>query len=262
MRDDSGSDVRRILVWETAQEGEAEGLVFAYLLELLRQPDMPGEAAILVPAKRFCDHILRRALPDAAVKTLVAGRTLTDRGVGSIRLESLQTTDRWWEAGIVAAMYASKEMLDRVDSARGLRAAVVLGTTGDEDVREWERTWSPLVHGAAQPGQVRTVGSRVVDAALASLSALINPSTRLGEPDYKSMAIDMFRVLRENGERWDPGNVRAWALRHGWTPLHADQLREVAQGVLEGRRFRGGARRVWRADIIDDWRAQAGGGAT
>jgi hypothetical protein len=73
--------------------------------------------------------------------------------------------------------------------------------------------------------------------------------------------VRLFQILRTNGERFDPTEVRAWAVNNRWSGSGARELEEIARGVLEGRRFRV-ERFGWRDDVIDLWRSQAASGNT
>jgi hypothetical protein len=59
----------------------------------------------------------------------------------------------------------------------------------------------------------------------------------LTRPSARSGAIHIFKHLKYNGCEFDPGELCAWALAHGWTADDAEQLGDYAEGVLTGTRY-------------------------
>lgn len=80
--------------------------------------------------------------------------------------------------------------------------------------------------------------SPVVSAALRSLTAIVNVGTGLSHPSDRSSAVEMFRLLRDDGEAYDPDAVRAWTAQHGWAPADGRELAEVGQELLDRRALR------------------------
>jgi hypothetical protein len=68
----------------------------------------------------------------------------------------------------------------------------------------------------------------------------------------------MFRMLRDGQESYRSGEVRAWAVRHGWRPEDARELADVAQKVLDRRPLRAGSEGRWREDALEQLRREAG----
>ena len=51
--------------------------------------------------------------------------------------------------------------------------------------------------------------------------------------------------------------MRAWAANNSWSSNGADELAEIAAGVLAGKRFRTAGLRHFRSDIVEIWRESA-----
>jgi len=99
--------------------------------------------------------------------------------------------------------------------------------------------------------------SRVVERALESLTAIVNLSTGITDPRDRASAVQLFEILRNGGERFTPEEVKAWLVgKGGWKAIHAQEVTEVAQKVLERRRLKSGTHR-WRPDILNIWRVEA-----
>jgi uncharacterized protein (TIGR02391 family) len=122
------------------------------------------------------------------------------------------------------------------------------------DIDQWKANWNPTdLRTGEAAGQAATVGNPVVEAALRSLTVAVNLSTGLSQPSDRAAAVQAFRLLREAGERFEPSEVQAWAVRNGWRPRHARELSEVVQAIVDRRSIRGGRPR-WREDIVEHWR--------
>lgn len=129
------------------------------------------------------------------------------------------------------------------------------------DIAQWKANWNPVDLRASEPaGTGKTVGNSVVVAALESLTTAVNLSTGLSHPSDRQAAVQMFRLLRNAGEQFDPSEVQAWAVAHGWRPKHARELAELARAILDRKPLRGGRER-WKDDIVEQWREMARGGA-
>lgn len=78
----------------------------------------------------------------------------------------------------------------------------------------------------------------------------------LTRPSARSGTIHMFKHLKYNGCHFDPAELRAWALAHGWTADDAQQLGDYADGVLTGTRYHTNPD-PWGRRAINYWREEA-----
>lgn len=105
--------------------------------------------------------------------------------------------------------------------------------------------------------------SPLAEAALEDLALLCNHVNGFyGDPE-KSWAVRTLRALYGE-EHFDPDEIYVWAATHGWGVKHGKVLRDMAQGVREGKQFRDYARRAIRRDreqearMVAAWRGQGG----
>lgn len=77
----------------------------------------------------------------------------------------------------------------------------------------------------------------------------------LSSPNARSAAIHAFKHLKYNHYHFDPAEIRAWALAHGWTADDAQQLGDYADGVLAGTRYHTRSDPWGRS--INHWREEA-----
>jgi len=207
---------------------------------------------------------VRRLLPVAIGPT----RSHFERGgpltafTNKVRCETVKsftTSDKSRDMAILA-VWPDKTLLGRIDTPTRVKVVCVI-PAAEADIRVWRDARGAVdLLGLAPPGQVPTLHP-VVEAALHTLvdlySSLIHPSD-------KERAIEIFEALeREGGEdcSWVSDDVEAWIWAHGWSASEAEDVREIADGVKAGRRFRHHGR-VLREDIVDLWRGEAEGMTT
>jgi hypothetical protein len=78
----------------------------------------------------------------------------------------------------------------------------------------------------------------------------------LSNPGARARAIHAFKHLKYNGCHFDPAELGARALAHGWTADDAQQLGDYAEGVLAGTRYHT-MPDPWGRHAINYWREEA-----
>jgi len=224
--------LREGFAWLWREAEDSVGIVFVPTL---------GTAENLVPG-----------LSASEVRQLKANRQLR-KGLAAIELTTARTRGRI--AGRpVLAVWADDSQL--ADIERSQPAAICVIPWRRDDVDAWREAYGPqdMRTGKAVP-QVG-ISNPVVEAAMRTLTMLVNLSTGLSHPSDKAAAVHTFQILRGAGETYSPDEVRAWAAANGWGLAHAAELEVVARGVAEGRSFRVQPS-GFRNDIIDQWREDA-----
>jgi len=251
------NEVKRYLVPAQGPEIEPITTAFALLVKLCN--DLQRHAILLVPTKRNVRRTtLETVLGTEVAKALAKGESVKLPGGWNLTLRTERTFQDSWTSDIIIGVYVTKRMLDQIDSAANAAAIVVVPWLMD-DVTGWKRTWNPHVLGEPPAPPEALIENAVVQEGLKALTGRVNLSTGLAHPSDKAAAVQLFRELYRHGELYDPDSVRAWALRNGWTPEGADDLRYVAQAILDRRRIRGGRYPVWSPDIIEVLRERAKG---
>jgi hypothetical protein len=251
------SEIERHLVPANGPQVEPIKTALNLLTELCEKLDRDG--ILLVPTKaNVRGTTLEEALGTKVAKALSKGQRVGLLGGRKLGLRTERTFWDSWTIEVIIAVYPTQRMLDQIDSARNAAAVIVVAWIMD-DVREWRRTWNPHVLGEAPTAPEVLIENPVVEEALKMLTSTVNLSTGLTHPSDKEAAVQLFRQLYKKRELYDPNSIRAWALRNGWAPKGADQLRDVAQAILDRRPIRGGRHPYWRRDIIKVLREQAKG---
>ena len=99
----------------------------------------------------------------------------------------------------------------------------------------------------------------ITKVALLDLSMAVNDKAGLANSSDRSMAIHTFMLLREDGIPFDPGEIRAWLIsERECESEHADQFKNVAEGVLMGKNFRNW-QPMWKPNILEDWKERVRG---
>jgi hypothetical protein len=66
-------------------------------------------------------------------------------------------------------------------------------------------------------------------------------SSGITHPSDQARAKQLFKALYLCGEPIDKGEIRAWAVIHGWEPRHAEALGDLAGKIAAGRSLKGTA---------------------
>jgi hypothetical protein len=212
------------------------------------------KAAVFVPGVAQIES-LGRVVGEEVARSLRKDREIVVDGV-TVDLLIERRLPFAFEEGPVLAVWVDDRQLDKLDGLRspGICAIPWVQT----DIDGWKTNWNPVDVRTGEPeGSDETIGNPVVVKAMEALTNSVNLSTGLGHPSDKESAIQMLRLLKGAGEDYDPDQLRAWAVRHGWQPHHARSLAEIAEKINMGRRVQGGRRQMWRTDIIDLWREEA-----
>ena len=96
---------------------------------------------------------------------------------------------------------------------------------------QWRERWTPIVHGEERQAPAAILDDPVVEAALRSVSAMINLSNSLIQSHDKEWVDGPLRILRAKGHTLDAAKIRNWAIRNGWQPGAADDLARLVRKV-------------------------------
>jgi hypothetical protein len=217
------------------------------------------DALLATPVKRNLEGTVESVIGEDRVKELKNKNSIS---AGEVQIHHI--TERIdapaWNGGPVLAIYPTKDLLDKIDDMRGVTDVLVIPWNRDE-VQFWIDQWRATDLSSGEPEQSEKntleIVDPIVEEALLSLHTLVNVSTGLTHPSDRSQAIEMFKILDRNGHQYDPDTLRMWLVAEkGWSPENADEVREVAEGVLNGKSFQYESNR-WADDILEQWRDRA-----
>ncbi len=220
------------------------------------QNDKPSDVILFISTKdQLNGTIIDATLGERVCKALKKGERVSLSDGSFLTCETKRTFKRYMSAKVVLCVFPDKDMLKALDSVRNLKVAVVV-PWHMEEVSEWIRAWNPIILGKEHGEAECLIANPVVEEAMAMLTRHINLSTGLINPSDRRSAIELLKILRDNGELYDPASLRAWALRHGWTPEGAEDLESYAQAVLQRKPVQGN-KHAWRSGIIETLRQRA-----
>ncbi|ATI03142.1 MULTISPECIES: hypothetical protein [Cycloclasticus] len=105
-----------------------------------------SDIALVVPALKHADGtILKRLIPEQQLKELSKGKTLLF-GEDNIPLSMVSPlTLNKTRAQVILGVFASKKMINKIESKADLKAIIILPWAGEADIKEWKDTYSPTI---------------------------------------------------------------------------------------------------------------------
>lgn len=219
-----------------------------------------GEGLIAVNGFAVLERVARRIFGERRAKQLRAGMATVD----GVRLAVMSDAKPLFDfSGPVFALYPSARLLDRIDTMYSVTHLLVIPWL-EKDVEDWIRAWQP--HEIGEDAEVAgsiALSNPIVAAAMDDLVVLINVGTGIVSPTDKAHAIEIFRCLKLNGTTYDPDEIRAWLVAEaGMEPGDANDVRDLAQRILDGRTVQGAGSPRKNTQRYKRWVAEAGAGTS
>lgn len=242
----------RFLIPGFDYDAEPIKLGVALLIEFAKaKPGEIGQIGIFIPSlAQLSGTSLEQAIGSTMAKALSKGPVRAS-GI-ELHVVTSKTIKNGPRLDGVVAIYADQKMLDLLDGFGWLKVIVAVPHSPNA-LGEWEKTWSPIVHGKPQAPEEPIINNKVVKQALVSLTRLVNLSNRVLNPRDEDTTKDIFRILRRHDEYEPVANIRAWAVRNGWHPKGADELCHHAERILGLKTKPKLASSTWAPDIYEKW---------
>jgi hypothetical protein len=237
-------------------EGSDDDALRTAFIWLTTEAERRSVPAVVVTYAKANAENFSRILGPQVTAALVAGKAVTVNGQ-AVRLATVtKGLPASLRGSVVLAVWIDDPKLSEIDDLAP-RAMCVIPWIPD-GIRQWLTSWQARDLRSGQAKTLPSGPSPITQAALSSLTVSVNLSTGLVHPDDRDEAILTFSLLRERNERFDAAEVRAWAVNNRWSAKGADELRAVAQAVLDGRRLQvKGQTRRWGKDVFGYWVEQA-----
>lgn len=219
-------------------DDEALRLALAWLVE------QPGTPLLALHAKKMTANNLHLQAAERSGITVVAPPRMWVPG---------------WKGGAVLAPWASRRVLDGIDDDLGAAVAAVCVIQGSAtDHTEWRaaRQARDLRQPAAAPAAGPDLDPVVV-AAMTEAGQTINHNNALVQTEDKAYVVITLQRLVEAGHAYDVSDLCAWAAGNGFTAIEVKNLRDIAQRVLDGRRFQLRSSYGPGPDAVTRWRDEA-----
>jgi len=105
----------------------------------------------------------------------------------------------------------------------------------------------------------RIIKNKVALMALKSFAALANRTSGISHPSDKRCAIEIFEILKQHNELYDPDEIKSWlVLKAKWQPDFAEDVTKIARGILNGKKFNSIQKGpMFKTGIIETWREES-----
>ena len=221
---------------------------------LQNQSKLSNGGYIAVHGISNLDGIISKILSYDMIKNLKNGQMIMD-GIKISLITNKKIPDNVYHKPIFA-LHVDEQMLDKIDSIEGRKDVLACPWIFDE-IKSWINTWNATELGNVSFEKKIDVENPVVIQALQSLTNRINVSAGISHPSDRLHAIWIFKILKQNHEKFSPDKIKSWLICKGhWKATHAESVAEIARNVIDGQTFRIGVC-TWSDDIIDIWRKKA-----
>jgi hypothetical protein len=242
-----------------AQGSEVDPIKRAFKLlgEISLKVDKPINVVLLIPTKHNIQGTtLEIVVGKRVAKALLKGKLIKLLEDVYMKLETQRTFIHTRGVDVIIGVYVTEKMLDQIDDRKNVKIVIIVPWLMDE-AANWRKTWNPQIPGEALAVPEILINNPVVEEALRALTRRINLSTGLSHPRDEAAAIELFHVLVDNREGYDSNSIKAWALRNNWDSSGANQLKEIAQAILDGKSLRGDKYSHWSPNLIEILRENA-----
>ena len=218
-------------------------------------------AYLVAPTLQTLDGVISNALDEDLIKRLKRDKSVPISFDGaSLTLSVLTDRIDFYSPhqGPALVMYPNARLLEKLDDHYGITDILVVPWIM-KDIRDWIETWNAQELGTEdeQPNEPE-FSDPVVEEALKSLTNRVNLSTGLEHPSDRDSAIWLFRKLKRANIRYNPIEIKGWLVRHGWSSSDANDVKEVAEKIQNGKRLRTHSKsESWVKDIVRIWREDA-----
>ncbi len=220
----------RVLIPGDSQEPETLGLALAYAQEIAKKQEA-RDVLLVTHAKGQLRHTgLAANLGENAARALLDGRGVALASGATLRHGTLATLRYASGRAVIVAYYADDRLLDFVDGMDGVQGVVAVPWVAG-DAGQWRERWAPIVHGEEKQTPAAILDDPVVEAALRSVTHMINLSNSLIQSHDKEWVDGALRILRARGHVLDAAKIRNWAIRNGWKPGAADDLARLVRKI-------------------------------
>jgi hypothetical protein len=191
-------------------------------------------AWLVTPAKSNLDGFISEVVGGSASKALSQGKALKITETAELRFYTERTLPYSGDGGPILACYPEMNLMNKLDKLSDVPSLTVLPWTM-ELVQKWLDTHGPTDIFSKKTAAAAQVTSPAVVAALERFFAIINVSTGLAHPSDRDSAIRIFRELKDAGQAYTGTEVRAWLVRKGMSPSHADDVAKIAVDPYKAR---------------------------
>lgn len=191
---------------------------------------------LAVPQKDNLDGAIKDVFGDKFVKSLLKGENVVV-GDKKFSLMTCRTGPQFSHEGAVLAIHATKGLLDKIDNLHGT-TDILLVPWIEDDLAEWVPRWQAIdIETDQKAGGIEL--PKDVKENIDNLNAVVNVSTGLSHPSDRDYAIKLFKRMKSDGIPFNPDEIKNYLIAEKkWHSDNANQVFQIADGILKGKRFR------------------------
>jgi hypothetical protein len=221
------SDILRYLVPNHGPDVEALKRCLSLAIKVSQDKGFQTITLLIINKKNFENTIVADVLGRQVIKYLLKKEKVQAIGNIYFELESLQTFNKYASYEIIIGLYLTQKGIDVLDAVLNTKVVIYLPWLEDE-AKDWIDRWDPIIFGGDESQKPTLKLDPIIEEELRNLTSLINLSTGLGHPSDKQHAKKTFAKLQSKRLRFNPNDIKNWAIRNGWLPEHADELAKLA----------------------------------
>lgn len=136
------------------------------------------------------------------------------------------------ENGVVVPVHLTDKSMDKVDSIQ--KADAIINLPWERaDGEKWMSTWAAVTLGAKTWNSTPLSIPPAVKAELDRLTNAVNLSTGIAHSSDKKCAEEALGRIAAMRSGVTPDDIKAYAVTHGWSPAHANELAQLAEKKLK-----------------------------
>jgi hypothetical protein len=152
-------------------------------------------------------------------------------------------------------IHPMKKFLDKLYNVENIPKMLVIPWIMEE-IQEWVQYSNASKLGESKIKKPQFNFSEVVYLALEHMSESLNTDYSLAKPNNKDAAVNILKILYENGEHFSPEEIKICLISDFRVPAElAEEISQVADGIRHGKRYETFAHYDNR--IIDYWRKES-----
>jgi hypothetical protein len=214
------------------------------------------EGVIAFPAKPSPHIDLVNIVGESFIKILNKDGKIYLKDIGStIHLMTEKKRVMGSPKGPLCAMYPTKRLLDIIDDLYYPTEVIVISWLNHE-IEEWVATWGAenILDSISKPSVDSSIDNPILEAALNTIKICINTSTGISNPHDKATVIQVFKELKRHGIPYESTKIKGWMKTVGGVDSKgANDIAEIAQGILDGRHYQAGRMKMLKSNIFQQW---------
>lgn len=202
---------------------------FGLVLQICELKNFSRLTLLVTSKTDFINSAFSTFIGENFTRRLYEGEQISLSDKLSMDFKTLVSIDIFAEYDLVLGLYLSEQGLSVLDSLKKPRAIAYLPWLNEPDA--WINTWTPVILGETPATSVHPPIDPLVEQSLKQLIAVVPLPAGLTHRFARELAEDILQKLYDQDRPFDPGEIKRWAVQHGWPPEQAVALAELAARI-------------------------------